>query len=161
MEADLSYCVLTHAIFRNANLSGANLTGADLQHADLTGANLTRATLIGAKLQGAVLTDSQWDLARLAGATLDDLQLGELAAFGAGLPVMIPSPEIQSAGSEVYSIAWAPCHDLIATGHDNGTLVLWDASSGKELRAFNGHEKYVMSVAFSPDGSRLASGSSD
>jgi len=38
---------------------------------------------------------------------------------------------------------------------------LWDASSGQELAVLRGHEGLVFPVAFSPDGSRIASGSGD
>jgi hypothetical protein len=38
---------------------------------------------------------------------------------------------------------------------------IWDTATGKELFALRGHADRVTSVAFSPDGQRLASGSSD
>src|SRR5262249_16375450 len=37
----------------------------------------------------------------------------------------------------------------------------WDAASGQELLTLKGHSGFVRSVAFSPDGKRLASGSDD
>jgi WD40 repeat protein len=40
-------------------------------------------------------------------------------------------------------------------------LVLYDTGSGKEVRGFAGHGSAVNWMAFSPDGTRLASGSSD
>ena len=39
------------------------------------------------------------------------------------------------------------------------TIRLWDVETGKELATLRGHEDDVKSVAFSPDGTRLASGS--
>ena len=41
------------------------------------------------------------------------------------------------------------------------TAKIWDASSGTLLRTLSGHSGYVFSVAWSPDGTRLASGSKD
>jgi len=38
---------------------------------------------------------------------------------------------------------------------------VWDAANGQELLAFNGYTRPVWSVAFSPDGRRLASASTD
>jgi WD40 repeat protein len=46
------------------------------------------------------------------------------------------------------------------TAPDNAVRV-WDAATGKELLTLQGHAKRVTSVAFSPDGQRLASGSGD
>ena len=36
-----------------------------------------------------------------------------------------------------------------------GGATLWDAESGKEIRAFQGHSEWVRAVAFSPDGKRV------
>ena len=41
------------------------------------------------------------------------------------------------------------------------TLKLWDAATGQLLRTFEGHTGWVTSVAFSPDGTRVLSGSAD
>ena len=38
----------------------------------------------------------------------------------------------------------------------DGTAKIWDAVSGKELLSFIGHKDSVFGIAFSPDGSRLA-----
>ncbi len=40
-------------------------------------------------------------------------------------------------------------------------MKIWDSATGKELFALKGHAGGVTSVAFSPDGQRLASGSRD
>jgi WD40 repeat protein len=44
--------------------------------------------------------------------------------------------------------------------YDN-TVKIWDATSGRCLETLEGHGSWVCSVAFSPDGQRLASGSHD
>jgi WD40 repeat protein len=49
----------------------------------------------------------------------------------------------------------------VLTGSFDKTARLWDASTGKEIRAFKGHEGIVISVAFSPDGARALTGSGD
>jgi WD40 repeat protein len=48
-----------------------------------------------------------------------------------------------------------------ATGSQDNTTKLWDAETGKELLTLGGHHDIVTSVAWSPDGKRLASGGSD
>ena len=43
----------------------------------------------------------------------------------------------------------------------NGSIGLWNVATGRELARLAGHERAVNSVAFSPDGKTLASGSSE
>jgi WD40 repeat protein len=38
---------------------------------------------------------------------------------------------------------------------------VWSVSGGKEVASLAGHASYVMSVAFSPDGQHIVSGSDD
>ena len=49
----------------------------------------------------------------------------------------------------------------MATGCGDNTIRLWDVATGEEVCELRGHEDYVHAVAFSPDGSRLASASGD
>jgi hypothetical protein len=46
-------------------------------------------------------------------------------------------------------------------GGDDHTLRLWDVDKGMEIRRFAGHTDRVWRVAFTPDGTRLASGGQD
>jgi WD40 repeat protein len=45
--------------------------------------------------------------------------------------------------------------------HTDKSVRVWDASTGAELKVLNGHTWPVYSVAFSPDGTRIVSGSDD
>jgi WD40 repeat protein len=49
----------------------------------------------------------------------------------------------------------------LGTSTTGNAVKLWDAATGKELLTLNGHTGWVMGVAFSPDGKRLASTSLD
>src|SRR4051794_41947320 len=51
--------------------------------------------------------------------------------------------------------------DVCSSDLDDKTVRIWDAKSGKEVRKLEGHSDGVWSVAFSPDGSRIAFGSFD
>jgi len=60
------------------------------------------------------------------------------------------------------SVALSPDGRRIATGESYGMGVrIWDAETGREIRTLRGHARRVSSVAFSLDGSRIASGSGD
>jgi WD40 repeat protein len=57
----------------------------------------------------------------------------------------------------VTTLAFSPDGKWLASsGYDN-TIILWDLSSGEELRRFKGHADAVMRVLFSPRGDRLLS----
>ncbi len=48
---------------------------------------------------------------------------------------------------------------LLASCREDGSVYLWEASNGTLLQRFQGHRGVVENVAWSPDGTRLASGS--
>ena len=64
-------------------------------------------------------------------------------------------------GSEVYALAWSPDGKWLASGGDDKTVHVWNASTGQTLVLFKGHTDVIWSVAWSPDGKELASSSQD
>jgi WD40 repeat protein len=57
--------------------------------------------------------------------------------------------------------AWSPDGRFVVSDSFDNTVRLWELSSGRCLRAFEGHTDSVDSVAFSPDGRFALSGSRD
>ncbi|KAG8916481.1 hypothetical protein FRC02_003806 [Tulasnella sp. 418] len=62
---------------------------------------------------------------------------------------------------EAYCVTFSLDGRFIATGRINGQIVTWDITSDSQIGIFNGHTKLVASLAVSPDGSRIISGSHD
>jgi RNA polymerase sigma factor (sigma-70 family) len=60
---------------------------------------------------------------------------------------------------EVRQAVFSPNGKMLASAGNDGTVRLWDAASGKELRRLTRHTCQLSSVAFSPDGRLVASGS--
>lgn len=59
-------------------------------------------------------------------------------------------------GGQVNALALSPQGKTLATASEDGTLRLWDAATGRELRRFTEQDR-VRSLAFTPDGTILAS----
>jgi WD40 repeat protein/3',5'-cyclic AMP phosphodiesterase CpdA len=172
---------LSGALLDGADLRGVNLSGRELKGASLQGANLAFASLRGADLGGANLAGADLSFARLDRANLDRAKLtgtlflatralgvrgnfdkeralfGTSAAWAVNARALWPVP----AGAECLAVAFSPDGRLLASGHEDGLVRLWNAEQAVLLRVLEGHSSGVTSVSWSPDGTRLASGSND
>ena len=73
--------------------------------------------------------------------------------------------------TDVFTLAWSPDGKRIASGDGDGSAQVWDALTGAHAFNYRGHMDYywghftsnqaVNSLAWSPDGKQIASGSSD
>ena len=61
--------------------------------------------------------------------------------------------------STVWSIAFSPDGQTLASGSEDGTIKVWNLQTRKLLRTLAGHSGHVWSVAINPDGQTLASSS--
>ncbi|MFC1761786.1 protein kinase [Planctomycetota bacterium] len=62
--------------------------------------------------------------------------------------------------SRASRVAFSPDGKSLASGNSDGTVTVWEAATGAEVRTLTGHKEGVESLALSPDGKRIASGSS-
>lgn len=71
-----------------------------------------------------------------------------------------PKPQWSQAAAHkgwIRTLLVAPDGNLLSAGNDH-VVKLWSAANGKLLRVFTGHENYVFSMAFHPDGKTFVSG---
>jgi WD40 repeat protein len=157
---DLNGRNLRMANLANANLSGLRLYDADLAGADLTGADLTGALLVRPVLTGVRLEGSRWNGAALLNPILD--------------PGAEDGPELAAAaipGRDAIDVMLLPAAAVIsgmACSPDGVLAVAWgrhaallDTAGVRPLRILTGHTGPVRTVAFSPDGTTLATGGDD
>ena len=94
------------------------------------------------------------------------LSSSRIARLYAQDPVLPPGvlSILKGHTADVYSIAFSPDGKHVLTGSFDKSIKLWDATTGKEIKTYEGpnaHQQIVLTVAFSPDGRSFASGASD
>jgi WD40 repeat protein len=96
-----------------------------------------------------VSNDGRW----LAANTFSGVYLWDLAS---GIQTRILDTK-----TVVDGVGFSPDAKWIATANADGTVGIWDVSTGMLLRSLSGHTKEVDSVEFAPTGDFLVSGSQD
>src|SRR5262249_49700428 len=61
---------------------------------------------------------------------------------------------VRGNASHVHRLRYSPDGRLLAAGHTDGSVTLWDATSLAPVRTFDAHPAPVYTLAFSPDGAR-------
>lgn len=106
---------------------------------------------------------SSLDIPRAERACLAFNRSGELLAYSDLREIHVCDPisaknlyVIRDASTAYLSMAFHP-DGILATAGADGRILFWDHRSAKPIRAFEGHTEAARAVAFSADGSLLAS----
>ncbi len=101
---------------------------------------------------------AQLDSARPV-AVVGIAQIGGAAAQAQGAWIEV----LTLAGHEgaVHTVAWSPDGTRLVSGGADGSIRIWDATTGAQLLVMRGHERDVWTVDWSPDGLYIASGGED
>ena len=144
---------------RNADFSHVMIKQAYLQDVPLPDVNFSYAhfeSTVFINIFGNVLTISCSRVHNLmaVGTATGEIWIYEMLT---GIPIHFLSGHTDG----VWSIAFSPNGNMLASSGDDCTIRLWDLTKGESLGLLTEHTHRVRSIAFSPDGNVLASGCDD
>ncbi|GMF08250.1 unnamed protein product [Ambrosiozyma monospora] len=67
----------------------------------------------------------------------------------------------QSSPSQVVQLCHEPASNILAAGYQDGSIKIWDITSGSVIINFTGHRSAISQLKFDRSGTRLVSGSKD
>lgn len=153
-----------------ADFSGANLEDALLQGALLTGAKLCQAKLARADLRDVQASNTDWQLADCNDCLVTGIHLQDAQAQRSSwVNVDFAGADLAGADfsqADLTATRWLGAHgenvvaaaDLLAALRGDAAT---PARSQLHAQARAGHDETVISVAYSPDGKRIATASID
>jgi WD40 repeat protein len=159
-DVRLAHADLTDAVLRNATLVGSAIEHTSLVRADLSAADLRDARLVHVDLTGADFAGSRWRRAVLLSATVDARMRAAPELAAATVTDRDPAEAVFVPSGVAGRVVFSPNGELLAATWDSAVIII-DASRRQALRVLSGHRDSVRAVAFSPDGSVLASASTD
>jgi WD40 repeat protein len=105
------------------------------------------------KAGAAYVRNGRW----IASAASADWTVRVWDANTGGTVHVLPGPHDDVTTGEI-----SPDGTIFATGNRDGTIVLRDVETGKQIgEPIRGHDAWVLAMAFSPDGTRLLTGGRD
>ncbi|NWV61815.1 CORO7 protein, partial [Malurus elegans] len=115
---------------------------------------------------GAAVADLTWDPFdpwRLAVAGEDaKIRLWRIPEGGLQETLQEPEAILRGHTEKIYSIRFHPmASDLLVSSSYDMTVRIWELSTGREVLCLQGHTDQIFSMAWSPDGKKLATVSKD
>ena len=70
-------------------------------------------------------------------------------------------PRLKDVPRGTKSLAFSPDNTVLLSGLRNGSIELWDMTTGEKITTLNGHTSIIETLVFSPDGKTLVSAGQD
>ena len=186
-DADLRDCDFAHVRLDDGDFSGARLDLAAFQHCSAQRCDWRNSDLLGTVFRHCRMDGSQWQPLRqchrpkvvaCSGAdALTGALLPPLAPVGrtsgpsrsppaapistATLATLPPKRAVHDSQGVVRSVALSADGGRVVSGLSDGTVQVWDVSSGECIREVRLHTQEVNGIALSADGGRVVSSGND